>query len=219
MADINKPHDTKLTTSQTGGATGEMAQRNAETAQQSVRATGEAVRQGASVAADMTRRSTEAAGAAMRQAGETANETLQRSTQTVAEGHRQIAQDAAQRFEQMSQKMTEIMQSTSANMTHLFALPNAAEGGLHDMQKSVAGLVQGVMQTNLRATQELLRLGNPVAIVNLQQRFMREYTDMLMQGTATLVHAIRRTADEALRPLEAQVAQRKLDQRMASAAE
>jgi hypothetical protein len=69
-------------------------------------------------------------------------------------------------------------------------------------------LVEGVMQTNLRATQELFRLTNPTAIIELQQRFAREYMDTVMQNTVTLLRAVRRTADETLQPLEAQVAQR-----------
>jgi len=73
----------------------------------------------------------------------------------------------------------------------------------------MAGLVEGVVQTNLRATQELFRLTNPTAIIEMQQRFARDYMDTVMQGTATLVRAVRRTADETLHPLEAQVAQRR----------
>ncbi len=77
----------------------------------------------------------------------------------------------------------------------------------------MAGLVEGVMQTNLRATQELFRLTDPTAIIELQQRFAREYVDAVMQNTVTLVRAVRRTADETLHPLEAQVAQRQQAQR------
>lgn len=145
----------------------------------------------------------------MRRAGETASDTLRRSTQAVAEGQRQIAEDAAKRFQETSRKISEVARGTSEEMKSLFTLPNVAEGGLRDMQQSVAGLVEGVVQTNLRATQELLRLSDPATIIELQQRFMRDYVDALMQGTATLVHAIRRTADETLRPLEEQVEQRK----------
>ena len=79
---------------------------------------------------------------------------------------------------------------------------------MHDMRQGVAGLVEGVVQTNLRATQELFRLANPTAIVELQQRFAREYMDTVMQNTAILLRAVRRTADETLHPLEAQVGQR-----------
>ena len=170
-----------------------------------VKADVQAAFQGANVAADLTRQGSQAGVEAMRRAGEGATETLRRSTQAVAEGQRQIAQDAAQRFEQVGRKVAQSVQGTSEDMRRFFVLPNAAEGGLRDMQQGVAGLVEGVVQTNLRATQELFRLANPMAVVELQQRFAREYLDALMTGTATLVRAVRRTADETLRPLEEQV--------------
>ena len=46
------------------------------------------------------------------------------------------------------------------------------------------------MQTNLRAAQGLLRVDNPEAFVELQQRFVREYMAALMQGTMALVSAM-----------------------------
>ncbi len=85
------------------------------------------------------------------------------------------------------------------------ALPNAAEGGLRDLQQGVAGLFEGVVRIILRAAQELFRMPNPAPFVELQQRFAREYTDALLQNGATLVRAVRRTADETLRPLEEQI--------------
>ena len=93
-------------------------------------------------------------------------------------------------------------------MRQLMSLPNAAEGGLRDLQQGVTGLVEGVVQTNLRAAQELFRLANPAPVVELQQRLAREYTDTLLQNSAVLVRAVRRTADETLRPLEEQIRQR-----------
>lgn len=169
------------------------------------RQSAEALQQGAGVAADLTRQGSRAGVEAMRRAGEGATETLRRSTQAVAEGQRQIAQDAAQRFEQVSRQVAQSVQGTTEEMRRFFVLPNAAQGGLRDTQQAMAGLVAGVVQTNLRATQELFRLANPMAVVELQQRFAREYLDALMTGTATLVRAVRRTADETLRPLEEQV--------------
>ena len=77
------------------------------------------------------------------------------------------------------------------------------------LQQGVTGLVEGVVQTNLRAAQELFRLANPAPLVELQQRFAREYTDMLLRNSATLVRAMRRTADETLRPPEQQIAQQR----------
>ncbi len=76
------------------------------------------------------------------------------------------------------------------------------------MQHGVAGLVEGVVQANLRVTKELFRFSNPAAVVEMQQRFAREYMDTLLKGTTAMLRAIRRTADETLRPLEAQAGQR-----------
>ena len=87
-------------------------------------------------------------------------------------------------------------------------LPNAAEGGLRDFQQGMAGLVEGVVRTNLRIAQEMFRPARPAPLVGLQQRFAREYTDTLLQNSAALVRAVRRTADETLRPLEQQIEQR-----------
>ncbi len=217
MPEFNKSQDIK--SQDIKQAADEVARRSAEALQQGGRAAGEAVHRGAEATADMTRQGTQAGADAMRRAGEAASVTLQRSTQAVAEGQRQIAQEAAQRFEEVSRKMTEAARGTSEEVNRFFALPNAAEGGLRDMQHGVAGLVEGVVQTNVRATQEFFRLSNPTAVIELQQRFAREYLDTLMQGTASLVQAIRRTADETLRPLEAQVAQRRQGQGYSQAAE
>ncbi len=177
--------------------------------QQSGHVSNEAIRRGVEATAEMTRQGTQVGVEASRRAGETANETVRRSTQAVAEGQRQIAQEAAQTFQEVSRKMAQVAQGTSAEVRRIATLPHAAEGGLRDLQQGVAGLIEGVVQTNLRATQELFRLTNPTAIIELQQRFVRDYMDTVMQSTATLVRAVRRTADETLHPLEAQVAQRR----------
>ena len=176
--------------------------------QQSGQVTNEVIRRGVAATAEMTRQGTQAGVEAVRRASETANEAVRRSTQVVAEGQRQIAQEATQTFQEVSRKMAQVAQGTSEEVRRLATLPHAAEGGLHNMRQGMAGLVEGVVQTNLRATQELFRLVNPVAIVELQQRFAREYMDTVMQNTAILLRAVRRTADETLHPLEVQVGQR-----------
>ena len=115
----------------------------------------------------------------------------------------------------MNRKVADAARGTTENVRRLMVLPNAAEGGLRDLQQGMVGLVEGVVQTNLRVAQELFRLANPAPFVELQQRFAREYTDTLVRNSATLVRAVRRTADETLRPLEEQLAQ----QRFQTAAE
>ena len=232
MAEISKPQDTKQPISQ--AVVGKVVQdnartaadtaadasvrRTAEAAQQGSRATGEALRQNAEAGADVARRGTEAGADAMRRASDAANDTARRSTQAVVESQRQIAQDAAQRFEDVSRKVAEAAKGTTENVRQLMALPNAAEGGLRDLQQGVTGLVEGVVQTNLHAAQELFRLANPAPFVELQQRFAREYTDTLLRNGATLVRAVRRTADETLRPLEEQIRQTDQAQQRSQAA-
>jgi hypothetical protein len=210
MVDINKPQDTRVNTATDAAAA---IPRSAEAVQQGGHATGEALRQNAAASADMTRKGTEAGADAARRGAELANDTARRSTQAVTDAQRQIAQDAAQRFEEVSHKVAEAARGTTENVRQLMALPNAAEGGLRDLQQGMAGLVEGVVQTNLRAAQELFRLANPAPLVELQQRFAREYTDTLLRNSATLVRAMRRTADETLRPLEEQIRQADQGQR------
>ncbi len=205
MADINKPQDARA-------AADAAIRRSAEAVQQGGRATSDVLRQGAEVGADVERRGSEAGADTARRFADAANDTARRSAQAVAEAQRQIAQDAAQRFEEVSRKVAEAARGTTENVRRLMALPNAAEGGLRDLQQGVAGLVEGVVQTNLRAAQELFRLANPAPLVELQQRFAREYTDTLLQNSATLVRAMRRTADEALRPLEQQIERQQREQ-------
>ena len=217
MSDINKlqgnrPASSQATVGANVWAETEAAERavhqNAAAAQRGARAAEEAARQGADTTADVTRQGAKAGVEAIRRVSETANETVRRSTQALAEGQRQIAQDTAQTLEAVSRKMAQAAQGASEEVRHLMTLPHAAEGGLRDMQHGMAGLVEGVVQTNLRMTKELLRFSNPAAVVEMQQRFAQEYMDTLLQGTAAMLRAIRRTADETLRPIEAQAGQR-----------
>ena len=217
MSDINKLHGAKPASSHATVGTNVWAETEAAeqamhqgtaTVQQGARATGEAARRGVDATADVTRQGTKAGVEAMRRVGETANETVRRSTQALAEGQRQIAQDTAQTIEAVSRKVAQAAQGASEDVRHLMTLPQAAEGGLRDMQHGMAGLVEGVVQANLRVTKELFRFSNPAGVIEMQQRFAQEYMDTLMQGTAAMLRAIRRTADETLRPIEAQAGQR-----------
>jgi hypothetical protein len=214
----NKSTETKHASVHAAAVNHEAARRTADAVQQGGEATSDANHRSIAAVADVTRHGVQVGTETMRRAGEAASETLRRSTQAVTEGQRQIAEDAAKRFQDTSRKMADVARGTSEEMKSFFTLPNAAEGGLRDMQQGVAGLVEGVVQTNLRATQELFRLADPTAMIELQQRFMREYVDAVMQGTTTLVHAIRRTADETLRPLEEQIRQTDQAQQRSQAA-
>ena len=204
MADINKPQDNPRANADAA------IRKSADAMQQGGHATADALRQNAEAGAEVERRGVEAGADAVRRGAEAANETFRRSAQAVFESQRQIVQDAAQHFEEVSRKVTEAAQGTTENVRRFLSLPNAAEGGLRDLQQGVTGLFEGVVQTNLRAAQEVFRLANPAPFVELQQRFAREYTDTMLRNGATLVRAVRRTADETLRPLEQQIQQQRL---------
>jgi hypothetical protein len=187
----------------------EAARQGAEAIEQGGRAGSEALRRGADLGAEATRRGTAAGSDAMRRLSEATTETMRRNTQAVAEGQRQLVQDATEQFQEVSRKVAQAVRGTTEDVRTLMVIPNAARGGLEDVQQSVTGLVQGVVQTNLRATQELVRLANPSPLVELQQRFVREYLDAVLEGSATLVRAIRRTAEETLGPIEEQIERRR----------
>lgn len=173
------------------------AQRNTETIQQNARAASEALRQSGQAAAEVSRR-----------AGEAGAETLRRSTGAVAQSQRQIAQDAAERFQDVTRVVTETAQGTAEDMRTLLTLPSVADRGLQDLNQGVTQLVEGVVQTNLRATQELFQLANPAPFVELQQRFVREYISAMLEGSAAIVRAVRQTAEQTLPPLEQHLRQR-----------
>ena len=168
MADINKPQDNQRANADAA------IRKGADAMQQGGHAAADALRQNAEAGADVARRGTEAGADAARRGAELANDTVRRGAQAVVESQRRIAQDAAQRFEEVSRKVAEATKGTTENVRRLMALPNAAEGGLRDFQQGMTGLVEGAVQTNLRAAQELFRLANPAPLVELQQRFARE---------------------------------------------
>lgn len=171
--------------------------------------------------AEAVRHDGEAAAEAFEHVGDTAGEAWRRSAEDLAGLQREFLQGAVQRFEEVSRRVAEAAQGTTEDVRALMVLPCAANDGLQDVQQSVTGLVGDMVRINLRATQDLFQLASPGALVELQQRFAREYVDTLMQGAATLVRAVQRTADEALRLLEQQIEQRRRqsNQRFRHAAE
>jgi hypothetical protein len=76
----------------------------------------------------------------------------------------------------------------------LMELPSLAADNLGDLHQDLAHLVKGVIQTNLRISQEMLRVTNHDEFVALQQRFVRDYMAALMQGSLQLFAAIQRRA-------------------------
>jgi hypothetical protein len=67
---------------------------------------------------------------------------------------------------------------------------------LGDLHQGLAGLVNGVIETNIRTTQEMLRVTSHDEFVELQRRFFREYMAVLLCGSAQILDTIRRTAGQ-----------------------
>ena len=168
-----------------------------------------ATQQGGRAASEALRRTSEVAADAVQRGSEAAGEAVRRNAEALAEGQRELMQTAAQQLQQVNHKAVEAAQGTAEAMRSLAVLPTAAGSGLQDVQRGAAGLVESVVQTNLRAAQGMFQLADPSALIELQQRFVRDHLDTAMRGTAILIRAARRTADEALRPLELQIEQRR----------
>ncbi len=220
----NKPQNTALTAgSATANRATDAIRQGTDALEQGGRANSEALRQNAEVGAEAARRGGEAGAEALQRAGAAASENLRRGTQAVAESQQQIVRDAAEKFEEVSRKVAQTVRGTTEELRTLMVLPNAANGGLQDLQQSVRGLGEGIARINLRATQELFRLVNPSPFFELQQRFVSDYVNAVLEGSATVVRATRRTAEETLRPLEQQIEQRQQarrgEQRFQNAAE
>jgi hypothetical protein len=93
----------------------------------------------------------------------------------------------------------------------LMELPSPAADNLGDLHQSLTHLVKGVIQTNLRTSQEMLRVTSHDEFVALQQRFVRDYMAALMHGSLQLVAAIqRRTVDQMLPAFDQYVEQLRL---------
>jgi CBS domain-containing protein len=167
-----------------------------ETVQQATHARGNTLRQSGAAGAEATRHGAQVAA-----------EATQRGADTLAEGQRQFLEQAAEQFETIGRHMAQTMQESTSTLRDFVLPPATATEGLRDLQEGMASLVNGVVQSNVRASQELLRLSDPSAVFDLQRRFLRDYLDTLMQGTAAVIRATRQVADQSLRPIEARIEQ------------
>ena len=178
----------------------------ANTAQQgeAVRSTtqqvGEALRQGGAVGDE-----------ALRTTARVGIDTARRSADALADGYRQLLEETAQRLEQIGRGVAQVAQETTADLRSFVAAPGAATESLRNLQDSVASLVSGVVQSNVRATQEFFRIADPAALFDLQRRFVREYPGYPAAGTRSFIQVTRQAAEQTLHPIEAQIERHQRD--------
>jgi len=174
------------------------------TAQQGAKAT----QQASSEVGETLRRTGAAGAAATRLTTQVGAETTRRSVETLAEGQRTLIEDMAEQFERIGQQVARSVQESTSGLRTFVIPPQGADENLRDLQEGVAGLVNGVVQSNVRMTQQLLQLANPSAVFDLQRRFVRDYMDALLQGSSAIIRAARKTADQTLQPIQERIEQR-----------
>jgi len=196
--------ETKTPQEQGRAATMNAAQGATDAMQEGAARVSEAGRAGS----DMARRTSAAAAETMRHLGDAAGETARRGAQRMAGAHDELAQDAARHFEQSVSRIAQTVQDSARDWGTLMQLPGFAGGRLQDLGVSLGSTVERIIQTNLHATQELFRTAGPTAMVELQQRFVRDYLDALLEGSTAIIRAVRQSAEQTLEPLEQRMAQR-----------
>ncbi len=175
--------------------------------QQTGRGASDALREVGTVTADVTRQNSQTGVEAMQRVGNAALETMRQSVEAFSETQRQFVQKTVGQFTEASRRMAQANLATGENVRAFMTLPSSVRGGFQDMQTETIGLVESVAHQNVQAAQELFQLANPVAYFDLHQRVMRGYFDVMMNSTATLARAARRTTDETLRPIEQYIEQ------------
>ena len=123
--------------------------------------------------------------------------TFRRSTEAVAKLQRQMAQDAAERLNVVSRGVAEATRETTEDIRTLMPLPSVADRGMRDLQQLAPGLVNiFIVQTNLRATEELVQLlPNPISFLEDTAAVRRGRMNVVMEGSAAFARAMRRTID------------------------
>jgi len=172
-----------------GGGTAEVLRRGARVTEDAMHQGGEAAEralgQGRRAGAELARTATEGTAAvqaeAMRRGGEAGAEVLRRTVEA-GEGARRMTQASGSGFEALWRAMP---------------VPGAVMGGLPDFSQAVAGFWGDLLRTQMRIGQEVFRLANPVAVIEMQQRLVHGYLDALLNTQNTLLGAARRTEAEA----------------------
>jgi hypothetical protein len=157
---------------------------------------------------ETVQRSGAATAETLRHLGDAAGETARRGTQRMAGAQDKLAQDAARRFEQSVSRTAQVAQDLARDWGTIMQLPKLGSGSLQDLSVSLGNMVERVIQTNLHTTQELFRSAGPMAMAELQQRFIRDYLDALLQGSTAVIRTVGQSAEQTLGPLEQRMTNR-----------
>lgn len=164
------------------------ARRGPELAAEAARTAAGTTRGLAEAGAEVVRRGGEAGVQAARTAGEAVRENASAAT------------DAGRQW-------MEAMRAP-AEMWTMMAGPGGLPGNVLEMQQSFASFINSIVRSNIEIGQEMLRLANPAGLIEMQQRAVRGYLDMLVSGQAALLRTAQHTGNEALRSAEQELGRR-----------
>ena len=105
-------------------------------------------------------------------------------------------------------RTAQVAQNLARDWGTLMQLPKLGSGSFQDLSVTLGNTVECVVQTNLHTMQELFRSAGPMAMAELQQRFIRDYLDALLQGSTAIMRTVRQSAEQTLEPLEQRTTQR-----------
>jgi len=108
--------------------------------------------------------------------------------------------------------MAQVLQETAQDWRTLMQSPGLGCGRLQDVAVSMSNAVERVMEVNLRATEQFFRMSGPIALLELQHQFAQQYLHALLEGSTTVVRAVRQTAEQTLQPLERCMSEREHQQ-------
>jgi CBS domain-containing protein len=140
-------------------------------------------------------------GQAMQEGMHSAGQTAERGMRASGEGAREFIESATAEVGEMSHRMAKAAEQTAEDLRALMTIPGFG-GGMQEMQHAMTGMLHRIVEGNLRASQEVFRVTNLGAVVELQQRFARQYLNGLIEGSAEILRVSRNLAEEALQPLE-----------------
>ena len=172
---------------------------------------GAAARIGVEAEADALRESGQPIGRGMQEAGratqrtmDTGGQAVRRGLEEVGQGAQSLAEASADQFARMGEMMADAARDAAENARMMVTFSNFANDGVRGMQEAASNMLQRVVQTNVRAMQELVQQASLGEAASRQQRFIREYLQTMVQGSAEMVRAAQELANEAVRPLEEQ---------------
>ena len=172
--------------------------RMSSAAQAGAQAEADALREGAQYIGRSVQEGARATQRSMEVAGQTARSGLE----GLGEGAQNLAEAGADQFERMGEMMADMARDAAESARMMVTFSTFTNEGVRGMQEATSSLLQRVVQTNVRAMQDLVQQANFGGVTSFQQRFIREYLQTMVQGSAELVRAAQQLADEAVRPLE-----------------